>query len=386
MKTVLSDVSVITASAVLPHHAICIEAGRIAAVAPMDKCAAYTQNAHIIDARGAYAAPGLIDAHIHGFAGFGVEDAAPESLLNMSLALAKEGVTAFCPTLYCAQPDDMERVLKQTSPAIGQERGAHIIGYHLEGPFISPRKPGVMKPQDIAPASLPVLERLYQAARGNITSMTLAPELPGLDGIIRFCQEKHILLQAGHTNASYEEFLQGVRAGITHTTHLFNAMSAFNHREPGAAGATLMRPEVSAELIADGVHVHPAVIAFVRQVKPVENILLVTDALKPTRQAQPPFIANGEQVTLKGGVWRRETDGVIAGSALTMLLGVKNLTKCGFTLPQAVQCATANPARLLGLQHKGRLAPGYDADIVLFSPEFNVIKTFLSRQTQTYDY
>lgn len=375
MKLLLTHACVITSDSVLKDHALLLEDGVIRRIAPSGEITA-PAGTQLLDAQGAYAAPGFIDMHIHGFAGFGPEEGTEESLLNMSLALKAYGVTAFCPTLYCGQPDAMERILRQTAGALGKEQGARILGYHLEGPFISPRKPGVMKPQDIAPVNLQILERLYAAARGKIVSMTAAPELPGMEAVIRFCREKHILLQAGHTDASYEQFLRTAREGITHTTHLFNAMSAFNHRAPGAAGAALMHPEISAEIIADGAHVHPDVVTFLKRVKPVENIVLVTDALKPTAQTVPPFMANGEEVLLQDGVWKRKQDGVIAGSALTMLKGVQNLTRFGFTLPEAVRCASANPARLLGLAHKGALAEGVDADVTLFTPDFQPLHTF----------
>ena len=259
----------------------------------------------------------------------------------------------------------------------GKETGAHLLGYHLEGPFISPQKPGVMKPQDIAPIDISTLEKLYQASRGHIMNMTIAPELPGIEKVTQFADKHHILLQAGHTNATYDEFLRGAKLGITHTTHLFNAMRAFNHRDPGAAGAVMLHPEISAEIIADGVHVHPDVVAFLGRIKPIENIVLVTDALLPTGQKNPPFIANGEEVIFDK-VWKRKTDGVIAGSALTILQGIKNLVSFGFTLPEAVSCASTHPARLLGLKNKGTLAVGMDGDITLFDKNFYPVRTLLA--------
>lgn len=378
MQTLIINASVVTKERVLENHCILTESGKIQAVFPNAGLANPDPQTDIFDAQGAYLAPGFIDMHIHGFAGFGVEDGTEDALLKMSSELAKHGVTGFCPTLYCGQPKDMETLLQNTVGAFGRERGAHLIGYHLEGPFISPHKPGVMKPQDIAPVNLDVLKRLYDAARGHIASMTVAPELPGIEDVIHFCEEKNILLQSGHTDASYETFLRAAHLGIRHSTHLFNAMRAFNHRAPGAAGAVLMSPDISAEIIADGVHVHPDVVRFLKRVKPVKNIVLVTDALKPTAQKKPPFIANGEEMVFKDGVWRRQTDLVIGGSALTMIHGVQNLVEFGYTLPEAVQCASANPARLLGLARKGTIAPGFDADLVLFDRAFVPLKTWLA--------
>lgn len=376
-KQLIIHTQVITPEKILADYCIETQNGKITALYPHAKQPLAGPDVQLMDAQGAFAAPGLIDTHIHGFAGFGPEQGSQEALLKMSEQLAKSGVTAFCPTLYCGQPEDMLRLIKNTVGAFGKETGAHILGYHLEGPFISPHKPGVMKPQDIAAIDLPTLAKLYEAAHGHITNMTIAPELPGIEEVARFAKEHHIVLQAGHTNATYDEFLSAVRLGIRHTTHLFNAMSPFNHRDPGAAGAVLLHPELSAEIIADGVHVHPDVVAFLRRVKPVSNLVLVTDALLPTQQDRGPFIANGEEVFFDK-VWKRKADGVIAGSGLTMLQGIKNLVSFGFTLPEAIACASTNPARLLGLSGKGHLSVGMDADITLFDKQFCPVRTLIA--------
>lgn len=376
-KKLILNTRLITPEGILPDYCVEIEQGKIAALFPNTRLQSLPNNAEIIDAHDAYAAPGLIDLHIHGFAGFGPELNSEDSLLQMSAALAQVGVTSFSPTLYCGQPSQMKQILQNTVGAFGKETGAHLLGYHLEGPFISPFKPGVMKPQDIAPVNISVLEDLYQAAKGHITSMTLAPELPGVQEIVKFAREHSILLQAGHTNATYQELLQAAKLGITHVTHLFNAMSPFQHRDPGTAGAALLHPEITTEIIADGVHVHPDVVAFLKRVKPIQNIVLVTDALRPTHQGKEPFIANGEEVVFDG-VWKRKSDGVIAGSGLTMLRGVENLVTWGYTLPEAIACASTNPARILGLKNKGSLTVGMDADITLFDKSFRPVRALIA--------
>ena len=327
-----------------------------------------------VEGRGAYVAPGLIDLHIHGFGGFGPELGTADGLLQMSQALLAQGVTSFCPTLYCGQPKDMENLLHTLSPVVGTETGARILGFHLEGPFISPKKPGVMKPEDIAAADVEVFKRLYEAAQGKITSMTLAPEVPGIEPVIDFCTQHNILLQAGHTNATYEEMEQAKARGVHHVTHFCNAMSPFHHRAPGALGAALMDNDFSCEVIADGVHVNPAIVSFLHRVKPLQNIVLVTDALLPTGQQNGPFFANKEEVVLEGGVWHRKADNVIAGSALTMLQGIKNLVAWDYPLSDALLCATANPARLLGRSDLGVLQEGTAADLILLDKNLNLQK------------
>ena len=373
----ITHLCVVTPKDTLQNAALWIQNGKIYRILPDAELPPETKKLTRLDGKGNVAVPGFIDLHIHGYGGYGPEYSDPQILLEMSEALVSTGVTAFCPTLYCAKPQEMENTLKKLLPALGLERGAKIIGFHLEGPFISPQKPGVMKPQDIAPASLETFKRLCEAGQGKIATITLAPEVPGIESVIAFAKENGILLQAGHTNATYDEFLLGAARGVTHVTHLFNAMSPFTHREPGVAGATLMHPGISCEIIADGLHVHPDVVSFLRTVKPIENIIAITDALLPTGQPKGPFRANGEEVILDGGVWKRKTDGVIAGSALTMSKSFKNLLSYGYTLPQAAACTSSNAARLLGLSDRGLIEEGAQADIVLLNEAFEPQMVFL---------
>ena len=199
------------------------------------------------------------------------------------------------------------------------------MGLHLEGPFISPEKPGALSPSAISPVNLDLMDKLWAASNGNIVNMTVAPELKNMRELALYCIKKNIVLQAGHTNALYENMLEGIQAGILHSTHLFNAMSQMHHRNPGAVGAILIHPEMSCEIIADGIHVHPDLIRLLARDKPIDKIVLITDSLKPTEQQEGTLIANGEEVALQGGCFHRKTDGVIAGSSLSMIRGVKNL-------------------------------------------------------------
>jgi N-acetylglucosamine-6-phosphate deacetylase len=168
--------------------------------------------------------------------------------------------------------------------------------------------------------------------------------------------------------------MQAKSWGITHATHFCNAMSPFHHRAPGAIGAVMMDRDFSCEVIADGFHVHPSIVSFLKGAKGIEKIVLVTDALLPTGQLQGPFYANGEEVVLEGGVWRRKVDNIIAGSALTMLQGVKNLMSWGYSLEDAVTCASTNPARLIGREDLGVLKKGAAADLLLVDKNLSLQK------------
>jgi len=327
----------------------------------------------IIDADGAYLVPGLIDSHIHGFAGYGTEDLSTDSILMMSEKLAAFGVTAFCPTLYPMSEEDMTKGIRSIVAAMGLEKGATILGVHMEGPFISSARLGVQRPEFVRPVDLDLMHRLYGASEGHIINMTVAPELKGMRELALYCNKVGIVLQAGHTDASYENMLEGMQAGIRHSTHFFNAMSRLDHRNPNAVGAILIQPDLSCEIIADGKHVHPDLIRLLVRDKPDTNIVLVTDALKPTEQGEGPFVANHEAVYLSDKLFYRKCDDVIAGSSLTMLSGLSNLVQFGIPLEEAVKMASSNPARILRLPKRGEISPGFYADLAILSRDFSVI-------------
>jgi len=341
----------------------------------------------IIDVGGAYIAPGFVDTHVHGTGGYGTEDSVfcePETdyetaletgtaaVLEMSKLLALRGVTAFNPTLYPSPPGLMLRAVRAVSAAMGREEGARIMGLHLEGPFISGDKLGVQKPEAVMPVDIGFMEKLWDASNGRVRNMTIAPELKGMRNLALFCIKKGIVLQAGHTDAKYENMVEGMQVGILHSTHLFNAMSRLDHRNPNAAGAILIHGEMSCEIIADGFHVHPSLLQLLIRDKPIEKIVLVTDGLKPTEQREGPFLANGEEVAFRDGAFRRVRDDVIAGSGLTMINGVKNLVAAGFAVSNAVRTASFNPAQIMGYSRQGAIVPGRLADVTVFDRDFNI--------------
>lgn len=378
----------------------------------------FPPDVEVLDAHGLYLAPGLIDTHIHGFKGFGTDACSKDAMLSMSRELAQYGVTAFIPTLYPDSEEKMIAAISEIVSAMGNETGARIMGIHLEGPFISTQKIGVLKKEFVRDVDLQLMERLWQASRGHIVNMTVAPELKHMRQLALSCIEKGIVLQAGHTDASYSNMVEGMQAGIFHATHLFNAMSQMHHRNPGAVGAVLIHPEMTCEVIADGVHVHPDLFKLLQKDKPSGQIILITDALSPTELYEsaepktanalgaqnPPtacaktalcasnatslkaapekttacnfapcaLFADGEEVVFKDGCFHRKSDDVIAGSALTMIRGVKNLCNFGFPLSEAIKCATANPARVMKFEKQGMIVPGFASDIILFDDDFSV--------------
>jgi N-acetylglucosamine-6-phosphate deacetylase len=377
--------TVLTGFAAMERCAVLVEGGVVADVFSQRRFEQrrFAPDVRVIDVAGAYIAPGFVDTHIHGFGGYGTEDAlaGPEgtdAVVQMSRLLAGCGVTAFNPTLYPSEPEAMLQSVRRVAAAIGRESGARIMGLHLEGPFISPERLGVQRPETLSPVDLSLMEQLWEASGGHIVNMTVAPELKGMRELALFCIKKGIVLQAGHTDARYENMVEGMQVGILHSTHLFNAMSKLDHRNPNAVGAVLIHPEMSCEIIADGVHVHPDLMKLLKRDKPIDKIVLVTDGLKPTEQAAGPYFANGQEVEYRDGAFHRSVDQVLAGSSLTMIRGVQNLVKFGFSLEDAVKTASTNPAQVMRFARKGTIIPGNDADLVVFDRDFTVRATLVA--------
>jgi N-acetylglucosamine-6-phosphate deacetylase len=391
----LHNGTVFTGFAAMEGCSVLVEEGRIADVFSERRFdqRRFGQDVKIIDVDGAYISPGFIDTHIHGFGGCGTDDAvypelsstkdAVDSIVEMSRLLVRYGVTAFNPTLYPAPGDVLVRAVSAVAAAMGKESGARIMGLHLEGPFISPRKLGVQRPETVSPVDLAYMERLWNAAGGRIVNMTVAPEIKNMRELALYCIKKGIVLQAGHTDAMYENMVEGMQAGILHATHLFNAMSKLDQRNPNAVGAVLTHPEMSCEIIADGAHVHPDLFKLLLRDKPIDKIVLITDGLKPTAQEQGPFYANGEEVVFHDGLFHRKMDDIIAGSGLTMIRGIENMVSFGFSLEDAVKTASSNPAQVMRYRRKGTIIPGMDADLTVFDKTFTV-RAVLSAGELTY--
>ena len=315
----------------------------------------------IIDVKNNILTTPFIDTHIHGSYGYGVDCKDKNALLKLSSELKKQGVYAFCPTIFTMPLKQTLTALENFAPSIGKEKGAKIIGFHLEGPFISTSKLGFMRKDAVQEISLKTLEKLWQAAQGKIVSMTVAPEVKNLKVLVVFTKKHNILLQAGHTAASYKEMLAGYNLGINHATHLYNAMSGFHHRDLGAVGTIFYIKDFSAEIITDGVHSRPEAVQLFLKQKTADKVFVVTDALTPTGKKQG--LSNGQKVKLKNGVFVRAEDNVIAGSALTMLKAVQNLVKWGYTLEYALMAASTNPAKRFGLDLS--IKPGHAANFIV---------------------
>jgi N-acetylglucosamine-6-phosphate deacetylase len=325
-------------------------------------------------------APGLIDTHIHGNAGYDVMEADEAGLRALQLDMAKHGVTGYLPTTVSAPEDRILRALERLGKAIDTNEGlegACPLGIHLEGPFISHAKRGVHPPETLLQPSPDRLDRFRQASGGTIRVMTIAPELPGAVDTIEHARKLGIRSSLGHSDATFSQTDMGIVAGANHATHTFNAMRPLDHREPGILGAVLSDDRVTADIIADGIHVDPSMVKLFLAAKGEERAILITDAISATGMGDGHYKLGGLDVEVRGD--RCEFQGRLAGSVLTLDRAVRNVMSfAGWKLQQAVRLATYNPAILLGLaEKKGSIAPGRDADLIILTPEGKVVQTFL---------
>ncbi len=379
---VLTNSTIITGFAQLENCALAIdENGLVSDIFNMNRLEqkSFPSNTIRIDLQGDYIIPGLFDSHIHGFGGYGTEDCSVDSILGMSERLADYGVSSFMPTIYTNLPEDMIRAEKAIIGAMGKEKGARIMGINLEGPFISPEKINAQNPEGVQPVNCELFERLVKAGEGHVICMTVAPELKGMRELALLARRENIVLLAGHTNATYENMVEGIQCGILHATHMFNAMSPLHHRNPGAVGAVLIEQNMDCEIICDGVHVHPELVKLLLREKPVSHVVMITDALKPTKQISGKLEANGMEATMSPqGAWvSAKNPDLLLGSALTLLKALKNVVSWGVSMQDAVQMTSTNPARIYGFRDQGMLIPDYRADLTILDKELQLKGLFV---------
>ncbi|WP_415407122.1 N-acetylglucosamine-6-phosphate deacetylase [Sulfurovum sp. CS9] len=329
-------------------------------------------NIEVIDANGNYVSPGFIDLHIHGSGGADVMDATPEALELISSTLLQTGTTSFLPTTMTMSKVHIDNALQNIQLHGQNVTGAQILGVHLEGPFINVSKHGA---QDKAYIQAPD-RALINDYMNEVKMITLAPEVEGAESFIKYLSEQypHVILSIGHSDASYEKSKESFSWGVSHATHLFNAMNPYHHREPGIIGA-VFDSEVTCDIIADLVHTHPSALELVHQVKK-DKLLLITDAMRAGCMKCGTYDLGGRKVMVEANKAILE-DGTLAGSVLKLNDALKNMTTLtSMTVVEAVNAVTKIPAHKLGLK-KGEFKVGYDADIVIFDEKFSIISTIV---------
>jgi N-acetylglucosamine-6-phosphate deacetylase len=374
----------------IDHALLLVDQGRIAGISPRAD-QSIPAGAAVIDFGENAVAPGYIDLHIHGGAGFDVMDDSPDSLPAMEQLLAQHGVTSYFPTTVTAPMEKTLAALDRLAEAIekceaNSNRGAtkedsgrraHPLGIHLEGPFISHARRGVHPPANLLPPKLSSFDQFWQVARGRIRMMTIAPELDGAPEVIAEATRRGVCVSLGHSDADFDAAERGIAAGASHATHTFNAMRPLDHRSPGILGAVLTDDRVSADIIADGVHLAPSIVKLVAEAKGHERTVLITDAISATGMPDGRYHLGSFEVEVRDGKCT-VGDGTLAGSVLTMDRAVRNLVRFAeWDLPHAVAAASRNPARVAKITGKGALTEGADADFVVLNASGEVLRTFV---------
>ncbi len=375
MKLAIHAGTVLTPEEEIPQGTVLVEDDRIVAVGREIHIPA---DARRLEAPDTTCVPGFIDLHVHGAGGHDLMESTPEAVAAVGRTLAAHGTTSYFPTTLTAPMPRTLAALECLGDLVRRMEGppsklvAQPLGIHMEGPFLNALRKGVHPAQHMLAPRNELFEDFYQAAGGTLRILTLAPEVDGAEAMMPHVLERGVLVGMGHTDANFEQAERAVELGVRHVVHMFNAMRPFAHRDPGVIAATLLDDRLSAELIADGVHVSEPAIRLLLHSKGPGGVLLVTDGLAAVGMPEGTYRLGECEITVRGSE-ARSRDGVLAGSVLTLDGAVRNMVRfTGLPLREVVKMATLNQARLLGLARKGRIAAGTDADLVLLTGSLEV--------------
>ena len=383
MKTVVTARRLYTPVEEITNPLLVIEDGLIAEISSRASHPS-SANATFVDFGDALLVPGFLDIHIHGGAGLDVMRASASELPRLGRFLVSHGVTGYFATTVaapldatCAALERLANAIEQTTNVNGGPSEALPLGIHLEGPFLSHKRRGVHPPEYLVEPTIPIFEKLWQAARGHVRMITIAPEIPGAMEVIAEAARRKICVSIGHSDSDLPVARAAVQAGARHATHTFNAMRPLDHRSPGIIGEVLSDDTVTADIIVDGIHVSPEVVKLFLQAKGPERAVLITDAISATGMPDGRYQLGPIQVDVKDG--KATAGDSLAGSVLTMDRAVRNVTRfSNWTLAEAVRAATFNPAQAVGLSAKhGKLAAGAEANFVVLNSAGDVLKTIV---------
>lgn len=349
---------------------IAIEDGKIAEIGKLDVEPIFETDGIVL--------PGFIDEHIHGAGGSDAMDGTEEALQTISEYVAKEGTTGFLATTMTQSPENIGKALKNVKNVRekGEYKGAEVLGVHLEGPFISPKHVGAQPLEYVAKPAPETFDKYNELSGGNIKIVTLAPEVEGGLDLVKHLKNIGVVASIGHTGAKFSDVEAAVAAGASNVTHTYNAQTPLHHREAGVVGAAMLFDELNCEMICDTIHVSvPAIRIFVKN-KPHDKFTLITDAMRAKGMPDGLSELGGQQVFVKNGE-ARLADGTLAGSVLKMNVAIKNLVeKVDVSLTEAVDFASANPAKNLGLyDERGSIEVGKRADFAVMDKDFNILCT-----------
>jgi len=366
-RTIIKGGRIFTGRCFIDNGAVEIQGSRIADVHyNADEYEAHAGD-KVVDISGIIATPGFVDIHIHGAMGCDAMDGSYESINTISKAIALHGTTSFLITTMTAPVGDTYNAIRAAAEAIDKGTdGAQALGVHMEGPFINAQYKGAQSAELIMPPSVEAYRAMVGEYESIIKRVTLAPEVEGALEVVSYLKSRVVLISAGHTSAAFDQMMAAHKAGVSHVTHLYNGMNPIHHRQPGAAGTALSQDGWTVEVIADCVHVHPAMLRLAWLCKGADRCALITDAMEATLMGDGVYELGSQKVIVKNGQARLEA-GNLAGSTLTLDAAVKNMVeKADIPLGDALAMASLVPAALVGEgDRKGRLEAGYDADIVL---------------------
>ena len=362
----------------IEYGSILIEKGKIKEINPKS----IPNNLDIIDGSGLYLSPGFIDVHIHGAGGYDTMDGTFNAINEISKTIVKHGTTSFTPTTMTVSIEYINKSILSIKEAKDNGTdGAIVLGAHLEGPFINPKAIGAQNPNYLIEPTIENFNAMVKNAEDAVISITIAPEIPKAKELIKVLSKKGIVCSIGHTKATYEEALDGIKCGCSHATHLFNAMTGFTHREPGTVGA-IFDTYITTETISDGIHISYPSLRIAYKQKTSDKVLLVTDAMMACCMPDGMYALGGQDVVVKEGA-ARLLNGSLAGSILTLDKAVKNVYEnTDMPLYEVIKMATLNPAKHCKVSHKkGLIKEGYDADLILFDEDINIKKVIVSGKT-----
>lgn len=363
---------IITLDTVLDGHTLVIEAGKIAAIVPAESAPPASE---ILDAQGLWVAPGFIDVHVHGGDGHDTMDATPQAIHSMARFFARHGVTSYFPTTMSAPAEAIARAIANVAACPQPEDGAQHLGVHVEGPYLSKDYPGAQNPDVLRLPDPQEYTGWFES--GVVRLITAAPEIEGALELIDAGVRQGIEFAIGHSGASYEEVITAADRGARQATHTFNGMLGLHHRRPGTLGGVLTDDRIYAQMIADGIHLHPAIVRLLVRAKDPSRVILITDAMRAAGLPDGDYDLGDQPVTVQDGI-ARISNGSLAGSTATMDRVVRNTMQfAGLTLPQTVKMATIVPASAMKLSHKGIIIAGGDADIVLLDDDVQVQATIV---------
>jgi N-acetylglucosamine-6-phosphate deacetylase len=360
------------------HPLVLVDGGKIVRLSSLSS-SEIPGGAKHIDFGDAILAPGLLDLHVHGAVGYDLMQDDEAGRAAFEKFLVRHGVTSYCPTTLTASLEDTLRALERLGRAVeqaerdGENSRSCPLGVHLEGPFLSHLRRGVHPPECLLPPTLDTFKQFWQASLGKIKVMTIAPELPGALEVIAEATELGVCVSIGHSDATLEQAKAGIAAGGRHATHTFNAMRPLGHRDPGIVGEVLSNVAITADIIADGVHLHPSIVRVFVQAKGAERTVLVTDATSAAGMPDGRYMLGPLEVEVRDGKCLH--DGKLAGSVLTLDRALRNAMEfAGIDLQQSLRLATLNPARALKIS-TGVLQEGSTADLVVLTPSGDVRAT-----------